>query len=302
MPRVTKQTATAEARPPSRNGSMLSRGVPVSDLENLWMKFVIYGQNRTGKSTLACQFPKPLALLSCDPTATGGALSLRKIAGVTFFKLNTFHEYNQIVEELKADTFFKTHVLDSVTSFQNLVLANITGEKVPEQLDFGIVTQDQYRDRASQTKEALVPLLGMRAHTVILAKEKDHQPQEQRNKLLRGVQVESFFASDVGGATAGWLHDAADYIGRLYVAREIKRIVNKVKLESGAVQEDVQEIETGRQVRRLLTMLQPNFAAGFRSDTPSAVPEYVEASTPEEMYAEVIKVINGVKTAKGKYV
>jgi len=306
MPQVTKQSPpqAPAKRAPSKNGSILGRAVPVSELTSPHLKFVIYGVNRVGKTTMACQFPKPLLLVSAEPVQSGGAISVRKIPGVEFVHVATLGEYYALLEELKGDSHYKTHVLDGATSLQELALAEILaqrGEQVPEQLDFGIISQDDYRDRSSKTKTALKPFLALKAHSVVLAKEKDHQPQEERNKLLRGLQVESFFASDVGGATANWLHDACDYIGRLYVARETRLVETQMEV-GGEKQVHKEEVETGRQVRRMLTMLQTNFAAGFRSDTPGLVPEYVEATTPEEMYKKVMMVVNGQKIPGAKYV
>jgi hypothetical protein len=283
---------------------MLSRATPVAELSSPHLKCLFYGVNRVGKTTLACQFPKPLLLISAEPVVGGGALSVRKIAGVELIHVTNMHDYWALLGELAEDGHYKTHVLDGATSLQELVLIDILaqrGERVPEQLDFGVISQDDYRDRASKTKEALKPLLALKANTVVLAKEKDHQPPQERNKLLRGLQVESFFASDVGGSTAGWLHDSCDYLGRLYIARETKTVETQIEV-SGAKETHSEEVETGRQVRRMLTMLQTNFAAGFRSDTPGLVPEYVEAGTPEEMFKKIMMVINGQRIAGAKYV
>jgi hypothetical protein len=275
---------------PKRQGSILARAVPVEQIDTDFIKFVLYGQNRVGKTTLACQFPKPLLLVSFEPSQSGGATSVKKVQGVTYIRITTTEDALRLADELKSDTTFKSHVLDTATSYQDIILQEILKlPAVPEQLNWGMVSRDQYRERSEKTKEALRPFLNLKAHTVICAKERDHNPPDkEKPKILRGFQAESFFASDLGGATVGWLHDACDYIGRLYIDKEVAVRTTKNRVTGADEQE---EYETGRTVRRLRTMYHPNFAAGFRSCDPESVPEFIDNPTFDRIY----QVIQGKK-------
>lgn len=339
MPTINRQVAKPGGialKPKQPTGSILSQGIPVVELLESYIKMVIYGTNRVGKTTLAVGmidektgkeipgsgFPKPLLLVSFEPNRTGGAQSIKKINGVTYIKIAHSHHAVQLAHELSQSNKsnwrrqgndwvplknsvgqpsytgdpFVTHVLDTATSYQDLILQEILDlDAVPEQLNWGMVSTDQYRQRSEKTKEALRPFLNLACHTVILAKEKDHKPQEERNKLLRGLQLESFFASDLGSATVGWLHDACDYIARLYLAKEtvVKRFTSKI---GGKETISEREEETGKIVRRLRTMYHPNFAAGFRSCDPSKVPEHIEDPTFDKIY----RIIKGEALATKK--
>ncbi len=306
MPTVTRQSSKPAARngkQVSPTGSVLSRAVPVEDLEEEYIKLVLYGTNRSGKTTLACQFPKPLLLVSFEPGASGGAKSVKKIDGVTFLRIETKEQAVQLAGELKGDASYKTHVLDTCTSLQDVILRELMGlADAPVQLNWGTVSMDMYRERSEQAKEVLRLFRDLPAHTIFVCQEKDHNPPKDdasRNKLTRGLQMESFFAADLGGATVKWMHDSCDYIGRLYVAKEVKEVQRHIKGPAGKTINKVEEVETGRLVRRLLTMLHPNFAAGIRSETPDAVPEYVEAASPEQMYARLMSVIRGERLEEG---
>ena len=300
MPTITKQVANPKKQP-SQNGTILSRAVPVQELQDDFINIVIYGQNRVGKTTLACGnpeipgsgFPKPLLLISFDPGLAGGARSVKRIPGVTFLHITSSNDARQLAVELRGDTTFKTHVIDTVTSCQDMVLTELLGlEDVPVQLNWGIVSQETYRERSEKTREVLRPFADLRAHTVFLAQEKDHNPPEGRNKLTKGLRLESFMAADLGQATVKWMHDRCDYIGRLYVDKETKTIKKTSVIGNGALKKTVvkeEEVETGRTVRRLLTQLQTNFAAGFRSENPSKVPLYIEEPT----FAKILAVIQG---------
>lgn len=288
MPQITKQTRTTSGPTRTSSSSVLSEAVPVDQLQDDFVKIVIYGQNRTGKTTLACQFPKPLLLVAFEPTKTGGAKSVTKIPGVTFLRVESSEKAIRLAKELPSK--FKTIVLDSVTSYQDIILKEILNlPDAPSMLGWGTVTQDQYRERSEKTREALRPFLKLDCHVVALAKEKDHNPpKDDRNRLTRGSQLESFFAADLGGATVSWLQDACDAITRLYLDKEVI-----TKSYKAAGKEVEREEETGKLVRRLRLKYHTNFAAGLRSPNPELVPEYIEAESPEEMYSELMRILNG---------
>lgn len=250
----------------------MSEAVDVSEVADDNIKIVIYGENGCGKTTLACKFPKPLLLLSMEPNKTGGALSVTKVAGVKYLRVDSVERAAKLSDELRESNPFRTVVLDSVTSYQDLVLKKILG-RLPEQLNWGGVTRDQYRARSEQTKEGLRPFLNLECHVVCVAKQRDHNPpKDDKPEIIQGVkedgqvgllQVGSWFAADLGGATVGWLNDAADYIGHMYFDWETKVV-------EGAAVNGVKRTRverTGKVIRKLRTGFHPNFCARFRIPT-----------------------------------
>lgn len=292
MPTVHKQKPAPASNQPKQTGSILSRAISVQSLEEDYIKLVLYGQNRVGKTTLACQFPKPLLLVSFEPAKSGGAKSVKRMEGVQYLRITSTKEAVQLAVELARTTLYKTIVIDSATSYQDIILQEILSlPEVVEQLNWGMVSRDQYRERSEKTREALRPYLSLPAHTVICAKERDHNPPDRdKPKMLRSFQAESFFAADLGGATVGWLHDACDYIARLSIEKEVKSVTTEAVV-LGKKKEITREVETGNLVRRLRTMYHPNYAAGFRSENPSSVPEFIEDPSFQKIY----DVIQGKK-------
>jgi hypothetical protein len=300
MPVITSQKIKPATKPSAKKpgGSILSRAIPVADLDDEFLKFLIYGGNRVGKTTLACQFPKPLLLVSFEPTRSGGAKSVKKVPGVTYLRVTSSAEAMKLVEELRGNKDFKTHVWDSGTSYERLVLAEIIGDDVPEQIGAGSITREQYTERSEKTKAGIARMLELDANTVVTAKEKDHSPVKDQfqPKLIRGLEDDSFIAAELGGGSVSWLNDACDYITRLYVEKEVKEIVKKIKV--GTTTKEVKSVvETGRKVHKLLTMLHPNFAAGFRSEHPKTIPECITNPT----YEKIAKVIRGEILQGEKY-
>jgi hypothetical protein len=289
VPKINQQSPRPTPNRTQPTGSILSRAVPVAEVGDDSIKIVLYGQNRVGKTYLACQFPKPLLLVDMEPNSKGGgSRTVRRVQGVTYLKVTTSKDAIALAHELKGGEKFQTVVVDSATGYQDLILREILElPKVPEMLSWGMVSRDHYRARSEKTREALRPFLDLDCHVVITAKEKDHNPPDRdKPEIIRGSQLESFFASDLGGATVGWLHDACDYICRLYIEKEVVR--KKVRQANQEIEVDV---ETGKNVRRLRTMYHPNFAAGFRSEFPDRVPEYIQDPTFDKIH----RVIKGEK-------
>ena len=279
MPAISKQHPTKTVK--KQSGSILNRARSVADVRPEHIRMTVYGENRVGKTTFACTWPKPLLLVSYEPADAGGTESVSDVEGVEVLQLKTRDEMLQLCEELKEESPYKTHVLESGTSFQDALLCEILGlEKLPEQMSFGGVKKEQYFARADQTKECLRKFMSLPANTLVLNKEKDHRPRDKdvtdmTPKLVAGLKLDSFIASDLGGSTVGWLHDVCPYICRLYLAEREET----VEVEKKGVK--LKQVNLVKE-RRLLMQLQPNFAAGFRAPTSVKVPDYIADPTFEK--------------------
>jgi hypothetical protein len=317
VPQVGKVSPTAPTIPMRRTATrsnnaahtVLSGAIPVGDIEDDFIQMVIYGRNRVGKTTLACEFPGPRLLVSFEPSRSGGARSVKLKKDTTYLRIvaRGKPDHRGVVQDVHASEWatrlalelqqhcpFKTVVLDTVTGYQDLILAEILNlPDIPEQLNWGFVSEDEYRKRSEKTRAALRHWIDVPAHVLFLAKEKDHNPPKDRvSKVIRPAQLESFFAADVGGATCNWLHDVCDFVIQLYQDRETRDEEESHTVNGQKVTRKV-TVETGKIVRRARTVYHPNFAAGFRSERPDRIPEYLEAETPAAMYAGLMNLIRG---------
>ena len=298
MPVAKKQQAPQAqvTLPPS--GSILSRAVPVSQVKEQYQKVVIYGTNRTGKTTTACEWPKPLLLVSFEPGRTGGAVSVSKVPNVDFIQVDSTEMALGLAKELPGSGY-NTVVVDSASSMQEMILRELMGwTEERTQLSFGSVSKEVYQQRSERTRDLLRPYLDAQTHTIVICHEKDHNPpQDGMKKLNRGLQIQSFIAPAIGGATVEWLMTNCGYICRMYVARQtrIDRVPSGIKDENDKDVFNEVEVDTGVDVRRLLTLPQQNFAAGMRSATPDVIPEWIEGRTPSELYQKFQKLVRGEK-------
>lgn len=300
--------------PTATDGSLVGRAVDVSETKTTGIKAVFYGVNRTGKTTLAATFPGPLLFLSFEPPRAGGLDSVTRVLGaralVRGTHFHTFAEAVRIGEELASGggCGYRTVVIDSATSFEEFSLESILKDRkagalsvVPEQMEYGVVSAEEYRDRSSRAKFGLSAFLSLPVNVVVTAKEKDHNPPREekinpktgklmpdmRAKWLRKMGPDSLYGPALGSATAGWLNDACGIIARLYWAPEVtvtetvseilgERVVNRV------------EAETGEYVLRMRLKQHPNYMGGLRAADPDKVPSHLDNPT----YAKLLQIVN----------
>lgn len=287
MPKIDRVVEKPKKSSPLKPGSILSEAIPIDELDDLYLKVGIYGENRVGKTTLIATFPKPMLIVAFEPSRSGGALSIRNVPGIDMIRLRSSEKAVKLANELSRGNKYKTVALEGATSLQDVVLAELMDlPEEPAQMGWGTVAEGVYLQRAEITRETLRKFLNLPMHTVVTAKEKDHSKREEgsrTSKMMRKADSESYFAAELGGGTASWMYDTFDYIGRLCVDNETKIIKRKVKFK-GEVTIKEEEVQTGKTVRRLYVTKNPNYMAGFRSAHPDKVPDYIEEPNFQKMY------------------
>jgi hypothetical protein len=305
MPKASPTVRQSFPPPPTapvngfREGSILSTGIPIGDVAEFAVHMLLYGVNRIGKSTLACQFPKPLALVNCDVRENGSAQSVKGNDGVTYFRVTSGTRIEQLGRELQEDAHFKTVVIDDGTGLEQWVLAEVCGWRETINMNrWGKVSQDQYTERSERMRRHLRPFFDLTGKNVVLiANERDHNKKEgERRSLTKRRHEESFFAAAMGDATTLWAQGCCPYICQLYLDRETvqRPIFNDGKPVMRDGKQVFVEEETGRQVRRLRTQLDINYAAGFCSPL-GTVPPFIQADSPREMFDKMWSLIRGGK-------
>lgn len=313
MPPTLNRQAPPKAVAQFPTDSILASAVPVSSLKENQVKVCFYGRNRSGKTTIACKFKKPLLLISAEPDANGGATSVADIDGVSLIRITApnkripgdkVHGSAKVVaiaNELAASNPFETVVLDTVTSLQDIILVELMGlPKVPEMLSWGFVPDGVYQQRAEKLRETIRPLLDLNnCNVVVLAQEKDHNAQEDRGgkaKILHTMQQGSFMAPALGATNAQWLQDACGYVIQIYEDEVMQEMSIPMNNPDGTPAPSiVQMVGTGKRARHLRLLYHPNFAAGGRWRYNKDMPEFVTANTPDELYAAMIQYIPALK-------
>lgn len=273
MPVVKKQSATHDGAAP-KGGGVLSRIAPVQ----LYAKkdsINVYGVSGTGKTTLGCTYPKPLLLIGAET----GTRSVHTVKGVEFVRLQQSGEIAELIEHIRKSKKYATTVLDTATSFQAMVLAEILGlDELPVQRFWGMASRDQYGQAALQTKEVLRHLLRLAednlCHAVILAQEREFA-SESGSELIAPTVMSSLTAS-----TVGWLNPECDYIVQTFIRS--KQITKKVTVgeKTKEVSVDTSEIEYC-----LRTRPHPVYMIKFRGPKGTTMPEAIVDPSYEKIHS-----------------
>lgn len=265
---------------------------PVKEVQSTGLKVNLFGMNGSGKTSLACTFPKPLLLVGFED----GTKSVKNVQGVHFVRV---WDSRDLIELSKGvvDKGFKTVVLDTATSLQDLVLKELMGwEQSKVQLAWGTVTKQQYQARAEKTKECLRLFVDVAdknpLNVVILAQQKDHtnkteegQAQAQADAVNYEGIIRPFIASSLGRSTCDWLQDNVDYICQTFVRMETKVTVKTVG-EGKKAKQIKTERETGKKEFCLrMERSHPVFGAKVRADRNLEIPDVLSNPSYERFVA-----------------
>lgn len=211
MPTVKRQVPPRPETPKlSVNGDILDSGVQVAALNTSKINVAVYGRNRVGKTTLACQGGVATALLSIEPSPTGGAGSVKHMSNVVSYQVaaNYIKDKDGKLEKIKGsekmlaivDSLrkrfdagqrpFEKVVIDGVTSWNDVILSEVIGldySKMPAILGLGEVTGDQYKERSEKLIRYLRPFFDLPCDVWILAQEKDHNPPKTDTITKKGA-------------------------------------------------------------------------------------------------------------------
>lgn len=192
-------------------GDILDDGVPATELRDLYVRAAVYGRNGIGKTTFACQGEGPIALISIEPSPTGGARSVAGRPDITVYQvasryltgrdgrpepLRGSEKVLAIASALKArfatgQQPFRKVVVDGLTSWNDVILGEVLGltyEEMPAILGLGKVTADQYIERGERMVRYLKPLLELPCDVWFIAQERDHNPPKTSTTTRGGKE------------------------------------------------------------------------------------------------------------------
>lgn len=258
MPEVKKQSPRTipNSTPTSHNG-ILSRIAPVKATTLGRLKVALYGTPKTGKTRLACSFPKPLLLIGAED----GTASIVGMQGVEFVQLLKLDELRELIDGPIRAGKYKTVVLDTATKLRDIRITEIIGlETVPEQKGWGFAKREQWMQCAQNLKDALRPLLDlprtMALNVVVISQEQNLTGGEegQQSELIRPM-----IGSALGKSLCEWLHAECDYVCQTLIREET--IEQTVKIGNA---DSIQKRKTGKMEYCLRVGPHEVYQTGFR--------------------------------------
>ncbi|MCK9568793.1 ATP-binding protein [Candidatus Pacearchaeota archaeon] len=275
MPKVVQQSAKVKPKVAklSKTDSVWDRIRPV-ELGKKGLTVNLYGRSGTGKTILACTFPKPLLIIGLED----GTNSVHNVEGAEFVYISSSEEMGELTERAASTRRFKTVVLDTASMLQDLILREILGlEELPAQKFWGMATREQYGQCSLQTKERLRALLDLSTkaaiNVVIVAQEREFNTEDTSNLLM------PFVASSLTPSVVGWLNPACDYIGQMFIRQ--KEVIQKFKV---AGKEKVKRVVKGVEYC-LRTAPDPTFTTKFRLPKGTPIPDVIVDPDYDKIYA-----------------
>jgi hypothetical protein len=102
--------------------SIVDRIAPVHETPKI-MSALFYGRAGTGKTVVACTFPKPLLLIDIREK---GYDSVSHVPGVHLAKVNTWEEFEELYWHLESGASkFATVVIDQVSQLQDVLMDDV---------------------------------------------------------------------------------------------------------------------------------------------------------------------------------
>jgi len=213
------QVKKEKAKSVSGRKPVWQRIAPVQKPQNK-MKVSIYGVSGTGKTVLACTFPKPLLLIGAED----GTASVYNVKGVDYVRIERSEDIEDLVDYQRRTGKYQTIVLDTLSSYQELVLTSVLSlKKVPTQLSWGIATQEEWGQISIGVKNALRELFSLSCNVVILAQQREFNTDVQTDA------ISPYVASAVSPSILSYLHPSVDFIMQTFIRESTVKVKTKIK-------------------------------------------------------------------------
>lgn len=224
---TTKKAAKrAKALDRGSDSDVLMRIQQLKDVGGEGVKLNVYGRQGTGKTRFACTFPKPLFLLGLE-NGTRSVRRGKRAEGIEYVQCFSPEEYEQVVEFVAATDKYRTLVIDTASTLQMLILEDICGKKLPEQLSWGIVSRDQWTKCGLETKRCLrlgLDLADQRnLNVIIIAQEREFNNKGSDDGEGFDSVVTPYVGSAMMPTVTGWLNPACDYICQAFIKARVEK-------------------------------------------------------------------------------
>jgi hypothetical protein len=205
--------------------SIESRIIPVSEVV-IPHSALFYGRSGTGKTTLACTYPKPLLLLDVNDK---GIDSVVDVEGVDVLQCIGWEDLEQVYWFLQKGTKYKTVVLDTITQMQSFGIDKIKVE-VKGDLESGM-TRNMWGEVSGLMKNLILMYRELPSILVMTAQDRTESVEEGSEDIYRD-ELDPEVGPAVMPSIADLVNPAVKVLGQTYIKEVViqkeGRIIRKI--------------------------------------------------------------------------
>jgi hypothetical protein len=251
--RVAQSPTTPITQTSLPQGDIFDQAIPVADVPRKGYAFVLFGGNGTGKTTIACTFPKPLMVIRPEEVEDGTE-SVRDVQGIKVTPPITDPDQLATIAQRQKETGrYKTLVLDGLERFQDLVMKKHLGlQDVPVQKTWLAVKKPEWNQIGIAFKDLLRSILRLTeqgTHIVMTGGEKLLTASDEMKELMTQFTNFKYPPSVVSGLvpTCGtFVHSSCHYIVHTFKRQGLREETVEVPLPTGGIHTETSIIPTGR--------------------------------------------------------
>lgn len=202
-----------------------SRIKPVAEIVSP-ESYLFYGRSGTGKTTLACSFPKPLLLLDINDKGTDSVIDVK---GVDVLQCINWEDLEEIYWFLERGTKYKTVVLDTITQMQNFGVAKVKVQ-IKGSLD-SPMTRSMWGELSGQMKNLLLMYRELPSILIMTAQDRT-ESIEEGTEVTYMDELDPCVGPAVMPSIANIVNPSVKVLGQTYI-KEVRvqregKIVKKI--------------------------------------------------------------------------
>lgn len=239
----------------------------------------MYGRSATGKTTLACTFPKKLLLIDIKDF---GDDSVEGVKGVDVLDVSSWEQFESYYWLLKKNpNLYSTVVIDTMTQLQQLAILKVMTDKkkdIKKSLgDFGTMTQREWGQVSSMMKIWITHFRDLPLNVVFIAQDRVFNATEEDESML-----DPEVGPALSPSISKHLNASVNFIGNTYIKRSL--IPKKFKKGDKIIERKVEKIDFCIRVGH-----NPVYITKVRKPQEIELPEEILNPT----YKEIIELLKG---------
>jgi len=218
-----KKKSSSKPKTPNTDYSQVLDKIVSVDEKEFNISMLLVGRSGTGKTTMACTFPKPILMLDFKDEGTDSVKDWGE--DVKVLEVDHWDEVEQIYWYLKeGDHPYKTVIWDTITQAQDIVLKKVLEDSGKE---WGALIHRQDWGAASGLmKTWFLNYRDLPMNFVITAQERVHDSDEEDED-----QLDPVVGPRVMPSVAGTINPGVKAIGYTFIKEVTKRVDGKLHKE-----------------------------------------------------------------------